>query len=129
VSGAFVLLCLVVGISDGDTLTAHCEAQQDRPAVTLKVRLSEVDAPEKAQPFGTRSRQRLAATCFGKPATVVPVVARGGLDSYGRTIARVACAGVDANADQVRGGMAWVFDRYAVRSSANSSRTLPWRAS
>lgn len=52
-----------------------------------------------------------AATCFGKQATVA---ARVGLDRYGRTVARVTCAGADASADQVRSGMAWVFDRYAV---------------
>lgn len=33
-------------------------------------------------------------------------------DRYGRTVARVECDGVDANAEQVRAGMASVFDRY-----------------
>lgn len=107
-----VLLCLVVGISDGDTLTARCGPQQAREAATLRVRLSEIDAPEKAQPFGNRSRQHLAALCFGKSATIEPVTVGGGLDRYGRTVARVTCGGVDANSEQVRAGMAWVFDRY-----------------
>ena len=51
-----LLLCLVVGISDGDTLTARCGAADS--AQTVKVRLAEVDAPEKAQPFGQRSGGR-----------------------------------------------------------------------
>lgn len=111
---ATLLLCLIVGISDGDTLTARCEAGANRPAATVNVRLSEIDAPEKAQPFGQRSRQHLADLCFRKHATLAPVAAGGGLDRYGRTVARVSCDGTDANVEQVRAGMAWVFDRYVV---------------
>jgi endonuclease YncB( thermonuclease family) len=33
-------------------------------------------------------------------------------DRNGRLLARVWCSGTDANAEQVRRGMAWVFDRY-----------------
>jgi len=50
---AAVLFCLVVAITDGDSLTARC----DTPAgiQSVKVRLAEVDAPERGQPFGNRS--------------------------------------------------------------------------
>jgi endonuclease YncB( thermonuclease family) len=30
----------------------------------------------------------------------------------GRTLGRVWCGGIDANEEQIRRGMAWVFDRY-----------------
>lgn len=93
----------VVGIADGDTLTVLQHRE------TTKVRLAEIDAPEKAQPFGQRSRQSLAELCFQQPVRVE----NKGRDRYGRTIGRVWCAGVDANAEQVRRGMAWVYDRYA----------------
>lgn len=96
--------CRVVGIADGDTLTCLSKANEQ-----IKVRLAEIDAPEKRQPFGERSRQALASTCHGKVA-VLNVV---DIDRYGRTVARVVCEGTDANADQVRRGMAWVYDRYA----------------
>lgn len=102
-----LLLCVVVGISDGDTLTARCDG-----AGTIKVRLAEVDAPEHGQPFGERSKQALAALCWHQHADVQPIAANGGLDRYGRTVAHVTCSGTDANAAQVRAGMAWVFDRY-----------------
>ena len=49
------LLCLVVAISDGDTLKVRCD---DQPQITIRV--AAIDAPEKAQPFGQVSRQNLA---------------------------------------------------------------------
>jgi len=104
---AATLACSVIGIADGDTLTARCEMSSGLENV--KIRLAEIDAPEKAQAFGTRSRQNLAALCFKKAAIVKSL----GADRYGRTIARVECNGTDASAEQVRVGMAWVFDRYA----------------
>lgn len=92
----------VVGIQDGDTLTMLVERAQ------VRVRLTEIDAPESKQAFGNRSKQSLSGLCFGKQATV----ASSGKDRYGRVLGQVTCAGVDANAEQVRAGMAWVFDRY-----------------
>lgn len=92
----------VVGIADGDTLTVLVERQQ------IKVRLAEIDAPEKVQAFGNRSKQSLSDLCFNKAARLDDK----GKDRYGRTLARVYCDGADANAEQVRRGMAWVYDRY-----------------
>ena len=98
--------CLVVRIADGDTLTARCGAPGDYQQV--KVRLAEIDAPEKAQPFGERSRQSLAAMCAGEQAVLRPTTT----DRYGRTVARVECRGRDANSEQVRAGMAWAYTQY-----------------
>jgi len=102
-----VVLCLVVGITDCDTLKARCDDQ------TISVRLAAVDAPEKGQAFGNRSRQSLAALCFRKPAHLRPV----STDRYGRTVAHVDCGGTDAGTAQVSAGMAWVFVRYAPAGS------------
>lgn len=101
-----LLLCLVVAISDGDTLTARCGDPGAYQQV--KIRLAEIDAPEKAQPFGNRSRQALAALCFQQQATIKPTTR----DRYGRTVARVECQGQDANLQQVRTGMAWAYTKY-----------------
>lgn len=101
-----VLLCIVVGVTDGDSLTARCDAPDGQ--VTLTVRLAEIDAPEKRQPFGERSKQHLSALCFSKSAVVRPKTR----DRYGRTVARVDCDGADASVEQVRAGMAWVFTKY-----------------
>lgn len=120
-------MCLVIGIADGDTLTARCETPTGME--NIKVRLAEVDAPEKGQAFCTRSKQHLSDNCFRKPAEVRPQTK----DRYGRTVARVTCAGVDANAEQVRAGMAWVFDKHvtdralcATQDEARAARRGLW---
>lgn len=97
------LLCLVVAISDGDTIKVRCP---DQPQIVI--RLAEIDAPEKAQPFGQRSKELLSTLCFKKQAEIRPPTR----DRYGRTVARVLCAGSDVNAAMVRAGMAWAYTRY-----------------
>ncbi len=97
----------VVAVADGDTITVLRDHQQ------VKVRLTEIDAPEKKQAFGSRSKQSLSEMCFGKIATL----ADKGKDRYGRTLARVTCDGIDVNVEQVRRGWAWVFIRYAPKDS------------
>jgi endonuclease YncB( thermonuclease family) len=115
-----ILLCFVVGVTDGDSLTARCDAPDGQ--VTLTVRLAEIDAPEKRQPFGERSKQHLAA--LFRPKT---------RDRYSRTVARVECVGVDASIEQVRAGMAWAFTKYetdkrftAWETEARMDRTGLW---
>jgi endonuclease YncB( thermonuclease family) len=92
-----------VGVTDGDTITVLLGTR-----LQIKVRLTEIDAPESKQAFGQRSKQSLSDLCFDKAVRLVDQ----GADRYGRTLARVYCAGKDANREQVRRGMAWVFDRY-----------------
>jgi endonuclease YncB( thermonuclease family) len=92
----------VVRIADGDTLTILDTRKRER-----HVRLAQIDAPERGQGFGAQSRQSLAGLCFRKPA----IVEWHERDTHKRYIGQVACAGVDANAEQVRRGMAWVSPR------------------
>lgn len=93
----------VVGVTDGDTLRVLVEHHE------VVIRLDQIDAPEKRQPFGQRSRQSPAEMAFRKAARVIT----HGQDRYGRTIGSVFIAGLDVNAEQVRRGMAWVYVRYA----------------
>lgn len=102
-----LLLCLVVAIADGDTLTARCG--EPGAYEQVKVRISAIDAPEKRQPFGPRSRQSLAALCFQTEARIT----ERDRDRYGRTVADVECRGQDVGQHQVSAGMAWVYERYA----------------
>lgn len=98
-----VVIAMVVSISDGDTLTVLHDRHQ------VKIRLAEIDAPEKRQPFGAKSRQSLADLCFNVQAEIRPVKR----DRYGRTVARVSCNGNDVSATQLKAGMAWVYVKYS----------------
>ena len=64
----------------------------------IRVRLKEIDAPELKQVFGKRSRQSLAQLCEKKNARI----SWADKDRNGRTLGRVWCSGIDANAEQVR---------------------------
>ena len=99
----FVLVLVVVGISDGDTLTV-----KDGDLKTVR-RLAEIDAPERTQPYSQVSRRNLEALCrHAKQVEVTPV----DRDRYGRTVAHVSCDGVHVNWRQVEDGLAWCFTRY-----------------
>jgi len=107
-AAADTLSGMVTAIHDGDTLTLV-----DKDKKRHRIRLAEIDAPERKQPYGAKSRNSLAEICFHKPA----VVETTETDSYGRVIGKVSCAGVDASAEQVRRGMAWVFARSTLPNS------------
>jgi hypothetical protein len=91
----------------------------------IKVRLESIDAPESKQALGKRSQQSLAQRCAAKTATV----REKGKDRYGRALGWVVCDGVDANTEQVRLGMAWVFVKYAASNSPRTASRLPPRIS
>ena len=96
----------VVEVSDGDTLTIL-----DASNTQFKIRLAAIDAPEKAQPFGQRGKQKLSEICYGKSA-IVKVVST---DRYGRIVGDVDCAGIDANESMIQYGLAWVYRKYDKR--------------
>jgi len=96
----------IVGVSDGDTLTIL-----DSTNTQFKIRLAAIDAPEKAQPFGQRGRQKLSNICYGKTANVIVI----SIDRFERPVGDVDCAGVNANEVMVQSGLAWVDPRYAKR--------------
>ena len=97
----------VVGVTDGDTITVLVERR------AIKVRLGEIDTPEKAQPYGSRAKQALSDLVFGKVAAVREQTR----ERYGRTVGRVYVDGHDVNAELVRSGQAWVYRKYATDRS------------
>jgi len=93
----------VVGIADGDTVTVL-----DASNIQWKIRLMGIDAPEKKQAFGNRSKQYLSDLVYNKQVTVE----YSKKDRYGRTVGKVVVDGVDANFEQVKAGMAWHYKKY-----------------
>lgn len=92
----------VVAIADGDTLTLLVDRVEHR------IRLAEIDTPERGQDWGTRARQALAARVFRQDVTVEVI----DVDRYGRIVGRVRHGDVDVNRALVADGHAWVYRQY-----------------
>jgi endonuclease YncB( thermonuclease family) len=99
----------VVGVADGDTITVL-----DADKVQHKIRLTGIDAPEKKQPFGNRSKQSLSDMVFNKTVTVET----DKRDRYGRELGKVLAGSKDVNLEQVRTGFAWHYKAYERTQSA-----------
>ncbi|HGG5279232.1 TPA: thermonuclease family protein [Salmonella enterica subsp. enterica serovar Senftenberg] len=109
----------VVKILDGDTIEVLSGEQATR------IRLNGIDAPEKDQPYGQRSRQYLTSLIGGKQ-----VVAVGNKkDRYGRLLATINLNNQDVNGIQVYAGMAWAYtvERYGeYEQNAKSAKRGLW---
>ena len=103
----------VVSVADGDTITVL-----DAANVQHKIRFSGIDAPEKKQAFGQRSKESLSDMVFGKTVNVETEKR----DKYGRQIGKVLINGQDVNLVQVESGMAWFYRQYQRDQSANDQR-------
>ena len=93
----------VIAIADGDTFTLLNASKQQ-----IKIRLAEIDTPERGQPYSKRSTQALSGMVFQKQVSVVIQ----DTDRYGRTVGRVYVGELDVNAELVKIGAAWVYRKY-----------------
>lgn len=98
----------VVGIADGDTLTVLSPINGQKTEV--KVRLSAVDAPEKAQDYGSRAKEELSSLVFQKKVFVRII----DIDRYNRKIGEVRVSGLttSVNLEMVKRGYAWHYKQY-----------------
>jgi endonuclease YncB( thermonuclease family) len=100
----------VVGIADGDTVTVL-----DSANTQYKIRLMGIDAPEKKQAYGNRSKVALSDLMFNKQVSVEYTKQ----DKYGRTLGKITVDGIDANLEQVKTGMAWHYKKYQNEQSVD----------
>ena len=109
---------LVVDVTYGDTV-AVAVAVVDASETEHKIRLSGIDAPEKKQAFGARSKQSLSDLVFEKPVTVET----DKKDRYGRDVGKILLStGQDVNLEQVTRGFAWHYKAYEREQSANDRK-------
>lgn len=112
-ASAATLVGQVVGVTDGDTVTVLDEQKQQH-----KIRLAGIDAPEKRQPFGQRSKEALSDSVFGK----VVSVEWEKFDRYGRIVGIIIVDTKDVNLSQVKAGLAWWYQKYSDEQSVADRR-------
>jgi len=122
-------------VVDGDTVVIRLQSG------SIRVRLAEIDAPERNQPYGTQSAAALADLVLHKTVFIEPI----SQDRYERMVARLYVGKLDVNAEMIRSGDAWAYDPYLLRrdlcgleakarlsknglwSLAKEQRQPPWR--
>jgi endonuclease YncB( thermonuclease family) len=101
---------LVVGVSDGDTITVL-----DQQKNSYKIRLQGIDAPEKKQAFGEKSKQSLHDLVHSKQVRIE----YDKEDKYGRIVGKVTVDDVDVCLQQLVLGMAWHYKKYQNEQSVS----------
>lgn len=93
----------VLRVIDGDTFVVRNEIGQ-----TEKIRVGQIDAPERSQAFGSSATACLSRMIIGDSVSIC----RDGTDRYGRTIADVKADGQDVGSQMVSQGCAWAYTKY-----------------
>lgn len=89
----------VISVTDADTVVVRTESK------TVKIRLLHIDAPERGQAFGTRSREALEEMVKGRQIEVIG----SKKDRNKRTLAEIRLDGKVINLELVKLGLAWAY--------------------
>ena len=102
-------------IVDGDTVyLKHNEYGK------IKVRLAEIDTPEKDQPYGKEAALALSKLISGKIVKLNKVT----VDKYNRIVGIIYYKKTDINYYLVRNGFAWSYDRYNRRKKIKDAENI-----
>jgi len=117
----------VTYVYDGDTVKLrpiNSNSQKDE----FKLRLTDIDAPERTQDYGLKSRRALIKLCQGelspskgkkavqlgvqdkKILVTAEIIAK---DKYNRALGRLQCNHIDASLYLVELGLAWYPNKYS----------------
>lgn len=115
----------VTYVYDGDTVKLSPIASNNSQD-EFKLRLTDIDAPERNQSYGLKSRRALMTLCKGKNIIVTAKIS--GTDKYQRSLGRLECNGIDASYYLAEHGLAWFYAQYssdkAIENAANNARKL-----
>ena len=126
----------VVWVHDGNTLTVTTGHVRTRDLKRWRVRLVDMDAPEKQQPFGKEAHDAMRDLVLTREI----IIQVHEVDATGRLIGRVFVQRsgevIDVNHEMVRLGLAWVLDKGLrdqglkdVQKTAQDERMGLWGAS
>lgn len=102
-SARSTFIAVVISVADGDSISVLRDNQP------VRIRLSDIDAPEHDQAFGESAKRFLSRLVFRKSVTVDP----RNVDRYGRMVARVHVGETDVNLALVQAGLAWWYVAYS----------------
>ena len=109
-ASAATLTGRTVRVTDGDTIVILSEGN-----VQHKIRLQGIDAPERGQAYGTKSKEHLSERVAGR----FVVVKTDKRDRYGRVIGKVLVGGKDVCLEQINAGLAWHYKQYQNEQTAS----------
>lgn len=108
-----------VRILDGDTFEMLLANYSK-----VKIRLTDIDAPEKKQDFGNVSKQYLASLIFDKKVKVV----YDKLDRNKRILGHVYIQKMYVNLKMVQQGLAWHYKKYSSEKLFSDAEILAKRS-
>lgn len=116
----FVVFCLALNVNlpafatdltpkityfyDGDTVKIKDAFSE------YKLRLTDIDAPERNQPYGKTARRALIQLCEHADVKVFVI----GIDKYQRNLGKLVCNDQDASIYMLKNGHAWFNRRYSM---------------
>ncbi|MBD3653155.1 thermonuclease family protein [Kangiella sp.] len=110
-------------VQDGDSMIVCCERNN-----SFTIRLKDIDAPEREQPFAKKSREFMQELVMNKPIRLIG----DKRDQYGRMLVDLVVDGQSVNELMVSEGMAWRW-RYSkskklkeLEESAREARKGLW---
>lgn len=89
---------------DGDTVKIKDGASE------YKLRITDIDAPERTQSYGLKSRRALMQFCKNASVNIY----LSGMDKYQRNLGKLHCNKLDVSVFMVKNGHAWLNRRFSM---------------
>jgi micrococcal nuclease len=99
----------IIYFYDGDTVKLK------DAGLEYKLRLTDIDAPERNQTYGKKSRRALMQFCKNTSVNVYI----SGTDKYKRSLGKLHCNSLDASEFMVKNGHAWFNRQYSMDYTLN----------
>ncbi|WP_115461338.1 thermonuclease family protein [Winogradskyella aurantiaca] len=95
----------VIGITDGDTVKVL-----KLDSTTVKIRLVNIDCPERKQAFSTKAKQFTSDAVFSKNVRIEVIKT----DRYGRLVANIIYdQDLNLSKELLKAGLAWHYQKYS----------------